>query len=126
MVIRSWSTSTFSTLFLHYIIDYSPSFLLLSPQAAITSNNKTTSTLNKSLVPAPNMGKASTTKSSNYLDVRPTVLQHYYQESTTILGAVPSNTPILDANNTTVEPTEEFNSIVYNTTESLLFITTPI
>ena len=92
----------------------------------MTSNNKTTSTPRKALVPAPNLEKVSQTKHSNPLDVRPTVLKHSDQDPTTILGAVPSNTPILDATNTAVEPTEDFNTIVSNTIESLPFISDTI
>ena len=92
----------------------------------MTSNNKTTSTPRKALVPAPTMGKASTTKRSNPLDVSPTVLKPSDQHPTNILGAVPSNNPIPDGTNTAVEPTEEYKPIVYNTTEPLPFITATI
>ena len=72
------------------------------------------------------MVKAYQTKLSTLLYVRPTVLKPSDQEPSNILSAVPSNTPILDALNTTVEPTEVFKPIVYSTTESLSFITDPI
>ena len=72
----------------------------------------TTSITNKDLVTVPTLVKAYPTEISTLLDVRPTVLEISYQEATTILGAVLSNTPILDGTNTAVEPTEEFIPIV--------------
>ena len=72
----------------------------------------TTYTPNKDLITVTTLVKAYPTEISTLLDVRPTVLEISDQEPTTILGAVPSNTPILDGTNTAVEPTEEFIPIV--------------
>ena len=82
----------------------------------MTSNNMTTSPPNKALVPAPTLGKASPTKLSIHLDIRPTVLKPSDQDPMNILGAILRINQILDATNTAVEPTEEFNLIFYNNT----------
>ena len=44
----------------------------------------------------------------------------------TILVDVPSNTPIPDATNTPVDPTEAFKNTVSDVTEALPFIISPI
>ena len=82
----------------------------------MTYKNRIPSTPNRTLLPATNVRNLFPTKSSNYLDVSPTVLKPSDQDPMTILGAVLRSTRILDDTNTAVELTEEFNLIVYNTT----------
>ena len=92
----------------------------------MTSKKKTMSTTNPRLVPAPNLGEAVPTKWYPTLDFRSTVLKHLAQDPTTIRVSVPRNTPIPDANNNAVEPTELFKAIVSDITEALPFLTEPI
>ena len=77
----------------------------------MTSKKNTTSTTNVALVPSPTAGKAAPTKHYPTLDIRSTVSNYLTQEPMTLLVAVPSNTPIPDATNTPVDPTEAFKDI---------------
>ena len=68
----------------------------------MTPKKKTTSIHDDSLAPNPTSGKEDPTKHSPPLDVRYTVSNPSDQDPTTVRVAVPSNTPIPDANNTPV------------------------
>ena len=72
----------------------------------MTSKKNTLSTPVDALVPAPTEDKVDMTKNSPTLDVRSTVSNHFYQDTTAILVAVPINTTLPDATNTPVDPTE--------------------
>ena len=83
---------------------------------------KTTSTPDADLVPADTAGEADLNKCSPPLDIRFNVLNPSSQDLMTILVDVPRNTPIPDATNTPVEPTEVFKTIVSDITEALTFL----
>ena len=78
------------------------------------------------LVPAPTLGKETSTKCSPPLDVRSTVSNPSSQDPTTILVAVCSTNTIPDATNTLVEPYEVFKTIISDITEFLTFLISPI
>ena len=78
----------------------------------MTSKNKTTSIPDASLVIAPTTVKAYPTNCFPPLDFRFTVSKHSDQNPMIIIFSVPSNTPIPDATNTPVDPTEAFITIV--------------
>ena len=86
------------------IVPLAPSLYL--PQYAITSKKKTMST--------PVAALEDPTEHSPPFDVRSTVLNPSAQDRTTILVAVPINTPIPDSNNTPVDPTEAFKTIIFD------------
>ena len=74
-------------------------------QAAMTSNKNTMSATDETLVSAPTSGKAALTKLSPPFNFRSTVSKTLSQDATTTLVAIPSNIPIPDAINTSVDPT---------------------
>ena len=78
------------------------------------------------LVPVSNVGEAALTKHSPPLDIRSTALKPSAQYPMDVLVAVTSNTPITYANNTPVDPTEAFKTIVSDIIESLPFLIAPI
>ena len=95
----------------------------------MTSKNKTTSTPDTELIPAPTAGEADMNNISPPLDVRSTVSNPLAPEPTTILAItydVTINSPIPSATNTSVNPTESFKTIVSDITESLTFRISPI
>ena len=77
---------------------------------------------NTILVPTPNTGEAVLTKKYHPLDIRSTISNPSSQYQTTILSSVPRNTPIPDATNTPVDPTESFKTIIYDITKVLTFL----
>ena len=92
----------------------------------MASKNNTTSMPVADFVPVPTEGKEAPTKRSPTSDIRFTVLKPSDQEPMDFLVAVPSNTPITDAINTPVDPTEAFKTIFSDITEYLLFRIAPL
>ena len=81
----------------------------------MTSNNNNTSTPNAALVPALTVVELYPTKWSSPLDIRPIVSYTSNTDPTNILYItykVPWNTPIPITNNTSVDTTEVFKTIV--------------
>ena len=88
----------------------------------MTHNKKIMFMPNVALVPAPTAVDAAQTKQYPSLHSRSNFSNPLYQDLMTILYDVPRNTPIPDANNTSVEPTEVLKSIVSDITEALPFL----
>ena len=86
------------------IVPLVPSLYL--PQSAIISKKKTMST--------PVVALEDPTEHSPHFDVRSTVSNPLAKDPTTILVAFPSNTLIPDSNNTPVDLTEAFKTIIFD------------